>query len=49
MHGTQESVKIKLSSEGFQGVCYNIDDIDIDNYEIDQNIEATRDGLFFQY
>ena len=46
---TQETVQIKLNSEGFQGVCYNIDDINVKNYEVNQDIETTRDGLFFSY
>ena len=46
---TQEVVIIKLNEEGFQSVCYNIDDLGVENYEIDQSIETTRDGLFFSY
>ena len=46
---TQEVVIIKLNEEGFQSVCYNIDDLEVENYEIDQSIETTRDGLFFSY
>lgn len=46
---TQETVKIKLNEYGFQSVCYNIDDMGITNYVIDQNIENFKDGLYFWY
>lgn len=45
----QETVEIKLNSKGFQSVCYNIDDIGVENYNVNQEIEATREGLYFTY
>lgn len=44
-----ENVKIKLNHLGLQGVLYNLDDLGVENYEENQNIETSREGYFFTY
>ena len=44
-----KNVDIKLNHIGLQGVLYNLDDLKIKNYTINQNIKAERDGYFYRY
>ncbi len=45
-----ENVKIKLNNIGYQGVLYNLNDLNIlDKVTVDQEIDAERDGYMFNY
>lgn len=44
-----EKVNIKLNHIGVQGALYNIDDLDIKNYEVKDEIESEKEGYFFKY
>ena len=45
----ENEISIKLNHMGLQGVLYNLNDLGIDKYELNQNIEGKNDGYFFKY
>ncbi len=45
----EENVEIKLNHMGYQGALYNLDDLGIKNYVINQDKELEREGYFFKY
>lgn len=44
-----ENVQIKLNHLGLQGVLYNLDDLGVESYTENQEIDVERDGYFFKY
>ena len=46
---TEEGIEIKLNHMGLQGVLYNLDDLGIENYAINQERVLEHEGYFFNY
>ena len=44
-----EKVEIKLNHMGLMGALYNLDDLDIKNYVLNQEKEFETEGYFFKY
>lgn len=46
----EEGIEIKLNHMGLQGVLYNLDDLNIQNYTVNEELtDLTRDGFMFKY
>ena len=45
----ENKLEIKLNHMGLQGVLYNLDDLGVKNYVINQEKELTKEGYFFNY
>ena len=45
----EKVVEIKLNHMGLQGVLYNLDDLGIENYIVNQEILIKKEGYFFGY
>lgn len=48
-NNSNEELEIKLNHMGLQGVLYNLDDLGVKNYVVNQEKELKKEGFFFTY
>ena len=46
---SKKTVNIKLNHHGVQGIQYNLDDLNINNYVLSEDESLEKDGYLFKY